>query len=631
MRGFKKFLRTVLLLAVLALIGVFFVWPKLILPRLNEENLYTPELVNTYYATERVDGDKCFLTLTITDCTRDGRIVGFMEFLIEQGYDQDIYGKYTVQGTILDKKKNMDLTLQLDFVKWTVEPPESTPAESVVLLVTEGCTVMTEREEGSVEFTTGYDSFTAISTVADLKRMTGSDGVFVLQNDIDLSGMTWAPIRDFSGTLIGNGYKISNMTVDTNTSDVGFFSNLEGRVTNLTLENASVRVEGERENVGILCGSLQNGSLNQIVVSGSVDALQSKNVGGMVGYAEIERTQSMTYLESRTAVKGLSHTGGLFGYVRNGVEHGNNTYFLLLEYIGNYGAVTAAQDYCGGIVGYLTTEDRGTAGEAYVRMNDCHNQGDLDGRYYVGGIVGHASGERFSQYSTLNNCTNRSKIRGDAYVGCIAGYAYRTSVRNASNEGSSLDVRGFIPVEGNQRAYVGGLVGCGLCLENCTNYIDIVYTGGGSYVGGLMGYCNDKGSYHMRDLRNLGQISGADYVGGIMGMQDNRMTNDIKENTVTMERLVNEGDVIGSGSYVGGHVGFCTGDDGSAFGSVTFSIFDSDSYGNIQGAECVGGSIGCFDYASNATTDISFRNCYARGTINLISNGELVGEYRNQR
>ena len=61
---------------------------------------------------------------------------------------------------------------------------------------------------------------TTIRTVEDLENIS-LDGDYVLGNDINLAGQNWEPIGQvFSGSLDGNGYKISNLTKNCKNSPI---------------------------------------------------------------------------------------------------------------------------------------------------------------------------------------------------------------------------------------------------------------------------------------------------------------------------------------------------------------------------------------------------------------------------
>ena len=70
-----------------------------------------------------------------------------------------------------------------------------------------------------------------LAEMGDNSKLQG--GEFVLANDIDLSGVNWQRIGEFTGTFDGNGYKISNL------SDGLFFNTTNAQIKNLGLENIS--------------------------------------------------------------------------------------------------------------------------------------------------------------------------------------------------------------------------------------------------------------------------------------------------------------------------------------------------------------------------------------------------------
>ncbi len=115
-------------------------------------------------------------------------------------------------------------------------------------------------------------------------------GSYVLTDDIDLSGINWNPIgnfiSEFKGTLDGNGYTISNLTLNRQYQDSGLISNNQGTIKNLKLENVNV-VGGDY--TGALVGRNEGHVQNVAVVGGSVTAKIKANlaydifVGGLVG------------------------------------------------------------------------------------------------------------------------------------------------------------------------------------------------------------------------------------------------------------------------------------------------------------------------------------------------------------
>ena len=66
--------------------------------------------------------------------------------------------------------------------------------------------------------------------------LTATSGDYYLTEDIDMTGITWAPTKAFSGTLDGCGFAIKNLV-----TSKGLFSTLNGTVRNLALIDVNVR------------------------------------------------------------------------------------------------------------------------------------------------------------------------------------------------------------------------------------------------------------------------------------------------------------------------------------------------------------------------------------------------------
>jgi hypothetical protein len=125
-----------------------------------------------------------------------------------------------------------------------------------------------------------------IATATDLVAINDYDinANYVLVADIDMSGMVWAtaPIFFFNGTLDGQGYTISNLTIEGG-SYLGLFAKIltNGVVTNLTIQDADII--GHR-NIGALAGE-SYGRITDCHVTGSVTG--ESFVAGLVGLAKI--------------------------------------------------------------------------------------------------------------------------------------------------------------------------------------------------------------------------------------------------------------------------------------------------------------------------------------------------------
>ena len=105
----------------------------------------------------------------------------------------------------------------------------------------------------------------AISTARELQAIQDDlSNNYALINDIDLQGVNFQPIgtqeNSFHGTFYGNGYKISNLTINLPTSDnVGLFGYISSAyITNVTLEK--VNITGAN-NVGSFVGYNSRGTI----------------------------------------------------------------------------------------------------------------------------------------------------------------------------------------------------------------------------------------------------------------------------------------------------------------------------------------------------------------------------------
>jgi len=612
-----KVLRWIVALAAVAALFFFLIWPKFIFPNLSNDVLYTPEILQSFsgaYRTSNVNGDAI---VTITSCDENGRISGYFEFIVDGDY-----GKYSIEGQITKKKNNGNLALFLDSGAWIVEHSDYVPLERMEVEIYDDYQSF-ECAQYSMDWSIGYEAG-SIKTAEDLKNLRGATGTFRLKNDIDLLGADWTPIADFSGTLIGNGYTVKNLSINASSSDVGLFSVLEGRVVNLKIESARIEVGGRNENVGILCGRLKGTALN-VSVSGSVSANLSEAVGGVCGNVATVGSYNLSNIESNATVSGLNYVGGVFGKVNDSISNGVESYSLLLSNLRNRGAVTGESNV-GGIAGYVNAEATGFGGRIVTYILDCSNEGKISGQYYVGGIVGSAYGYSTGiepAISEIGGCTNTSEIVAEAYVGCIAGLTSKYKVFNCSNENSTLTATGRILEDGKSYAYVGGFVGRGYCKENCTNKVLINYTGGGMYVGGVIGYCDYAGSIAMKNLKNEARVVGASYVGGIMGALYDYGSNNTSQGLVTMEAFVNSGDVSGTGNNVGGHAGYVSGEFSGFTGSLSFAIYDGQNSGRISGISNVGGLFGCLDSTDGSLT---MEGCASTGSVaGEASLGEVIG------
>lgn len=226
----------------------------------------------------------------------------------------------------------------------------------------------------------------------------------------------------------------------------------------------------------------------------------------------------------------------------------------------------------------------------------------------------------------MQDCSNESSVTAEAYVGAIAGKLSSIAVDSCDNTGSAIIATGYVSSEGAKYAYVGGYVGYGYLINNCTNVVSISYTGGGKYVGGIMGYIS-VGACEIENLKNTASISGSDYVGGIFGGFYSKGYSS-NEYAVTFTSFDNSGKIQASGNYVGGLIGYADVDNTYAsWASAALYATKLTNSGQVSGKKYLGG---LFGYVKTDSRNSSVMDVTATGTVSGSSNyGKRYGYVEN--
>lgn len=144
-----------------------------------------------------------------------------------------------------------------------------------------------------------------IFDVDDLKKISNApDAYYTVVNDIDCDGAVLTPIENFSGCIYGNGFTISNFSVDLDRPStavsgykaVGFIGVLTGTVSNLLISNATIANNQSPDNflnlasdtysIGTIAGLVSDGRIEYCSVDGSSLLIRSAThtcVGGIAG------------------------------------------------------------------------------------------------------------------------------------------------------------------------------------------------------------------------------------------------------------------------------------------------------------------------------------------------------------
>ena len=288
----------------------------------------------------------------------------------------------------------------------------------------------------------------------------------------------WTPIGNsnigFSGNFDGNGHTVSGMFINTTSSHNGLFGNNHGTVQNISVKNSWI--SGGKYTAGIVgssVGSVEN-LTNYASVSGKEDCIGgvlgnssqkdykynsviknvinhgivigNKNVGGVAGCATYVTVDGA---QNSASIEGFGYVGGVFG----GIGSSSNNDVKNLKNIGNINGshfVGGISGHCGGASLNINTLQ---SAASYLCSNaknwpcgnltNAHNEANVSGKYYVGGVLGITCGGKVKSLSntadiegvygtagvigsaahvTSSNLYNRGNIYGENYAGGIFSY-----------------------------------------------------------------------------------------------------------------------------------------------------------------------------------------------------------------
>lgn len=299
-------------------------------------------------------------------------------------------------------------------------------------------------------------------------------------------------------------------------------------------------------------------------------------VGGIAGYIASPNAENVLGLKNSGNISGKSYVGGLVGQWKCSKT-------MVIGESENSGAVNG-DSYVGGVVGSLIG-----ASSEILTVYKVAATGDVTAaQSYVGGLFGYVEGKASS---IIRECTVNANISGLYVVGGIAGKAHQVEISTSKNDGSTVTATGYI-IEGEEtNVYLGGFVGCGYIVTDCTNNVDINYTSVGNDVGGIAGIIINR----VTNCTNNGNIvSNASRVGGIAGRVYYGGTSEI-----VYSELVNNGSIQGK-QRVGGIFGELFTYGGNHNSTTSIKANSLHNHGNIDGDIDIGG---IFGYAYIYTPD----------------------------
>ncbi|MBI9018924.1 MAG: hypothetical protein JEZ07_16860 [Phycisphaerae bacterium] len=234
-------------------------------------------------------------------------------------------------------------------------------------------------------------------------------GYYRLENDIDLDGTVYVEAfipEGFYGIFDGNGYGVSNLSIDTNKDNVGFIGFLFGSIDHLALSNITVD-GGNGNHVGGLVGYNDYGLISRCCITGDVSG--NNYVGGLTG---ANNGGSIIRSYAAGIIIGNNYVGGLLGANARGII--NESY--------STATVTGGERNVGGLAG----SNSGTISNSYAI-------GTVSGTdSYIGGLIGYSQGLVLNTYSI-------GKVSGNNFIGGLVGL----NIGNVTGSGWDVETSGL--------------------------------------------------------------------------------------------------------------------------------------------------------------------------------------------
>ena len=279
----------------------------------------------------------------------------------------------------------------------------------------------------TADITVNEDLLTSINTDDDGNVTNGSS--FKAWRPMGMADEKGNLTGWYTGIFDGNGHSISGLYVnrdeaadDVHTwfkSCIGLFGYYSGVTRNLSVLDSYMR---GKDCIGGICGYNDGGTIQNCYSAATVCG--DSYIGGICGRSEGD-----------SIIENCYNTGYVYGATRS----------------------------IGGI-----------CGDNSATLQGCYNVGNVNGKFYVGGIVGESSGSGNTIW--IKDCYNRGNVIGDTKdIGGIGGYIGSSLVENCYSQAT---------VSGNTN--VGGICGNSNKVDFQNAYYD-----SNLYTGNAIGYLKD--------------------------------------------------------------------------------------------------------------------------------------------
>lgn len=456
------------------------------------------------------------ITTLMTD-SNNSKNKQFLELLYQasESYTEINYDKYKNEeiGYISAKKLVEEGYLQTDYIN---------PITKLKITEEDGIVEVSRNVDRTFKFNYVINQYIVINYVEDLIEILNNTSdyknkIIVLSKDLDINDdksyldknskiSNITPKTIFKGKLIGNGYQIKNININSENDNIGLFSVLDGA----TIEN--IKLQGQisgKNNIGLLAGSANNSKINNVSVDTKFTyntSINSDSVGALIG--------SATNTEINNVNSKMDFT-----------VNGNNI---------------------GGIVGKITSSI----------ITKSNQEGFINGNQNVGGIIGS------SESTTINALTAKGRIFGNENIGGLIGNSSKDNITNANSSAitsGSNNIGGIIGYASNtkvEKNYVagevsginniGGIIGYAQGNTNISKSNTTSEINGIESVGGIVG---NLSASEISDCYSLSSIAADKQLGGLIGVSSSStLSNSYYSGMILSNANNNIGGLIGISS-----------------------------------------------------------------------------------
>ena len=426
--------------------------------------------------------------------------------------------------------------------------------------------------------------------------------VFVLQNDIDLSGVAFEPIPSFGGTFLGQGFTVSGLRLTGELNAQGFFRYLQKTavVDGLHLKGTVHPAGNGNLDIGSLVG-INSGIIRNCSFTGTVSG--TERIGGIAG-----RNKVSGIIENCTVsgtVYGDHYIGGVAGEnqgvirfcvnhaeVNTHVDHNSVSAVMSGLSLENFTAKESIRD---------ATNIGGIAGTSSGVIRGCENRAAIGYEkmgYNVGGIAG-------SQIGYITECKNYGTINGSEGVGGIVGQFKPNVVLNMGDNYMNEMMDEMIDLMNAMSGMMGSMQGMmgdmASDMENMEDSMDILENPENWDSDSIHAAVSEISSSFSNMYQHM-LASGSNMAGQMQGMMGS-----MSSMVGTMEKL-NEGLNI--------KIIDISREDTPE--NTQTKVSTCENYGSVHGETYVGGIAGIADIEdTTAHNDI-------QGQLNLSTEGEMV-------